>query len=100
MLRDVERIPDGTQPLEVGRPVAFLEPAVATEPLRCFVDAWADRYGTSVPVHCRRTIAPGEHYLLHRQLDDAGAPTGASWSYCAPCAVTDAEAWAVHEATA
>lgn len=96
----VDRVPDGTRPLHVGRPVPFLESAIATEQARCFVDEWAERYGTSVPLHCRRTIEAGEHYLLHRELAGDGAPTGRTWSLCAPCAVVDAEAWDVREAGA
>lgn len=93
------RTPDGSRPLMLGRPVDFLEPRVATEPLDCFIASHARRH--NIPVHpdCRQRIEPAEHYLrqLHRDVRDA--PTGVTWAYCAPCAVREAAWWHVQEET-
>lgn len=89
-------LPAGTRPLEVGRPVDFLEAALhdTDEPLDCF-------YATSrnpLP-DCRRIIVRGEHYLRHLERDGDDVPTDRAWAYCAPCAIAHATAWGVREAT-
>lgn len=100
LLQHEPRVPDGTRPLEVGRPVPFLEPQLAVEELACFYAGHAEQHRLPLPEHCRRVIAAGEHFLSHIQRDWRDEPTGERLSYCAPCAVRFAAAWDVREATA
>lgn len=98
MKLDEHRIPDGTRPLIIttGRPSrslipAYLDPVNAVER-----NCWSVLFAQVVPeftepASCRRRIVAGDHYLRWVEFDVAGQPTGRTFAYCAPCAVSNWE---------
>lgn len=95
-----DHLPDASRPLQVGRPVPFLEARIATEQLECSLARFAQTNRVPIDPTCRRTIEPGEHFLAHLSRDvDTLEPTGRTWSYCAPCAVRECHWWDVREVT-
>jgi hypothetical protein len=95
--------PDGSRPLEVGRPAPFLIPSyvdpVTGAERTCFTVATAEHFGVDVPAACRVRIVTGDHYLRRAERDTDNQLTGRVSAYCAPCAVSLWAAWDVREVT-
>lgn len=90
------RIPDGSRPLIVDRPTVELQVVKARVSRICYEALRLD----APPKTCRRSIKPGEFYLLHRQVSPSGVKSGRYFMYCAPCAVREWGARGVHEQAA
>jgi len=89
-------VPDGTRPLTVNTAArqsrslvpSYVDPRAGLE-RTCFSALFAERvpeFGR--PATCRIGIVAGDHYLEWIEHDVAGKPTGNTFAYCAPCAVS------------